>query len=127
MILASQPHYDQVKALNLHSLHHMFYTIALFTQPIVILVYWGVVHEANVEETREWANGDEAKFKDMVFHSCVAHSLPGICCFTLLLINQTVLIKRQSLFLVAFGIIYGISNYLAVKKRGKPLYWFLTW
>jgi len=28
---------------------------------------------------------------------------------------------------VAFGILYGISNYFAVKSRGKPLYWFLTW
>lgn len=37
------------------------------------------------------------------------------------------MIKRQSYFLIAFGIIYGIINYLAVKSSGKPLYWFLTW
>ena len=63
----------------------------------------------------------------MAIHSCLVHIIPGICCACLLLINQTVLIKRHSSYLVAFGIFYGFSNYFAVKQRGKPLYWFLTW
>lgn len=63
----------------------------------------------------------------MIIHSCLVHVIPGICCICLLLVNQTVLIKRHSSYLVAFGIFYGCSNYLAVKQRGKPLYWFLTW
>jgi hypothetical protein len=52
MVIASSPRYAQSKAINLHAFHHLFYTLSMFTQPVVVLVYWGVVHESNVEETR---------------------------------------------------------------------------
>jgi len=127
MVIASSPRYVQSKALNLHAFHHLFYTLSMFTQPIVVLVYWGVVHQSNVEETRQLANGNQKWFEDMLIHTVLVHILPGLCCLALFLINQTVLIKRQSAYLIAFGIFYGFSNFLAVKKSGQPLYWFLTW
>lgn len=117
-ILASKPHYDQERALNIHALHHLFYTLSMFTQPVVILIYWGVVHQSNVKEIRLEANGNQALFEDMLIHSVLVHILPGLCCLALLLINQTVLIKRHSSYLIAFGIFYAISNYYTVKQRG---------
>jgi hypothetical protein len=99
----------------------------MFTQPVVILIYWGVVHESNVKEMRLDANGNQRYFEDMLIHSILVHILPGFCCIALLLINQTVLIKRHSSYLIAFGIFYAFSNYYTVKQRGQPLYWFLTW
>ena len=36
--------------------------------------------------------------------------------------------KRSHIVVVPIiGVVYGISNYYETKKRGKPLYWFLTW
>ena len=44
------------------------------------------------------------------------------------MINDTILLKRHSLFLAVFGFVYLLINYLTVtSKGGKPLYWFLDW
>ena len=45
----------------------------------------------------------------------------------MMVFNDTVLLRRHSLYLVWVGVFYGISNYFATKKRGMPLYWFMTW
>ena len=127
LLLASKPHYCHKSAINLYALHHIFYTLALFTQPVVVLIYWAIVHESNIKEMREEAAGDVKKFESMLIHSVLAHILPGLCCLALLLCTPCVLLKRHCRYLVAFGIFYGVSNYAATKSRGAPLYWFLTW
>lgn len=90
-------------------------------------MYWTIIHEKNLMECKSLANGDKEYYEAMVVQSCLIHLIPGICISCLLYINQTVLIRRHSYLLLVFGLFYGISNYFAVKKRGKPLYWFLTW
>ena len=62
-----------------------------------------------------------------ITHAYLTHILPAFCTFLLMLVNDTVLIRRHSNFLIAFGIFYGINNYFATKRRGYPLYWFITW
>lgn len=58
----------------------------------------------------------------------MVHTVPAVCALALMFINDTVLIKRHSLFMLIVGILYGINNYFAVKRNGGvPLYWFLPW
>ena len=113
-------------APNLHALHHLMYTLMLFMTPIVVIMYWGVVHEKYMEEIKA-ENSDPSVISEQINHSYVSHSVPGICAFLLLLISDTVLIQRHCWFLVLFCSIYSFQNYLTVKQKGKPLYWFMTW
>ena len=55
------------------------------------------------------------------------HIFPTV---SLMLILKTIhfnLYEFHWIFLVLFGIMYAPVNYLETKKRGKPVYFFLTW
>ena len=39
-------------AINMHALHHLFYTLSLFMNPIVFIMYWGVIHDEHIKEIR---------------------------------------------------------------------------
>ena len=42
-------------------------------------------------------------------------------------LNKTKLIKSHYKLVVVIASIYIFVNYLSTKRRGRPLYWFLTW
>jgi hypothetical protein len=42
--LASNDKMTIKKAINLHALHHVSYTLTLFMTPVVVIMYWGIVH-----------------------------------------------------------------------------------
>ena len=62
-----------------------------------------------------------------ITHTYIVHSVPGACALVLMVISNTVLIRRHCVYLLYFGMIYSASNYYATLKKGEPLYWFLTW
>lgn len=102
--------------------------------PIVIIVYWGLIfkkHKGELWEASKLLTNTEEKANIMydmkIMHAYLTHILPAFCAFLLMLVNDTVLIRRHSNFLIGFGIFYGVNNYLVTKRRGYPLYWFMTW
>lgn len=138
-VLAASPSCTQKNAPNLHALHHVFYTLSLFLSPVVILVYWTIVfkkHKGEMwEATKEWhgrvlaQEEREALYEQKLHHTYLVHTIPAIGAFVLMLINDTVLVKRQAWYMIFFGFLYGCSNYYSVMyvRKGKPTYWFITW
>ena len=125
-LISQNKDYTLKTAPNLFALHHLMYTLMLFMTPVVLLIYWGLVHEANIRDILSENTPQLAEWK--IQHSYVSHSVPAICALILLLINDTILVKRHCYFLICFGTAYAVSNYFSVKSRGgKPLYWFMTW
>ena len=60
IILQFSPTYTLKNAPNLHALHHIFYTLAMFMMPAVVIIYWGFNHGANLKEMEEKYEDDEA-------------------------------------------------------------------
>ena len=60
-IISQNKGYTLKNAPNLHALHHLMYTLMLFMTPIVIVMYWGLVHKQALIEIRE-ENKDEAVY-----------------------------------------------------------------
>ena len=46
-------------AINMHALHHLFYTLSLFMNPVVFFMYWGVIHNEHMKEIRIKNVGNE--------------------------------------------------------------------
>ena len=47
------------KALHLHSLHHLMYTLTMFMNPVVVSMYWGLIHQDHLNEIRTLYKGDD--------------------------------------------------------------------
>mmetsp|Transcript_6537 Transcript_6537/g.11061 ORF Transcript_6537/g.11061 Transcript_6537/m.11061 type:complete len:248 (-) Transcript_6537:43-786(-) len=127
LLLGANPGYSVSSRPHLHALHHVFYTLMLFTQPVVMTVYWGLVHEKHLKDITTEYRSDPLRLDQKVQHAYLVHTLPAFCSLGLMLLNKSVLLKKHSWFLVAFGILYTTSNFVVTKQRGKPLYWFLDW
>lgn len=128
LILSSNSDFnDYLRFKNLHSFHHFLYTIMVFMSPCVVLCYWFLVHEEHLEEIKEDCKGDEYKRNQMFIHTCIVHSVPFMCAIWLMILNDTVLMRKHSKCLAIVGILYGISNYNTTMRSGKPLYGFLPW
>jgi hypothetical protein len=116
------------KAPNLHACHHLCYTLMMFMTPVIVIFYWVLVHKDHVEYIRHKYRFEPHKFEMAYFHTTyLVHTLPGLSALYLMITTDVVLIKRHALFLIAFGIMYSVSNYFSTHSRGMPLYWFLDW
>ena len=60
-IISQNKCYTLKNAPNLHALHHLCYTLMLFMTPIVIVMYWGLVHKQALIDIRE-ENKDEVVY-----------------------------------------------------------------
>lgn len=140
VFLASHPKYSQKRAVTLHALHHISYTLAMFMTPVVVVLYWSSLHRRHKHEIWEnslWHRGVENDlsqrqqlYRAKLRHTIAVHSIPALCTLILMFLNhQTVLMKRHFPYLVAFCMLYGYVNYLAVVhlRDGQPLYSFMTW
>ena len=59
IILGNNPSYSFKVAPNLHALYHLTYTLMLFLNPIIVCVYWGLIHTDHMEEIAREHPGDK--------------------------------------------------------------------
>ena len=52
-LLTTNPEYTFEKAPNMHAVQHIFYTLTLFTNPVVIMMYWGLVHTEHLKDIKD--------------------------------------------------------------------------
>lgn len=112
--LGSNPAYTQSLAPNLHSLHHLFYTLMMFLNPIIVSVYWAVIHKEHVQELTLETKGHREDFQEKIIHTYLVHTVPFLCSVLIMIISDTVLIRRHSIYLIWVGVFYSYSNYQAV-------------
>ena len=113
---------------NLHASHHILYSLMLFMNPIVVSVYWLLVHEEHLLEIATKYAHDVQLIEWKTQHTYLVHIVPPLCALIYMCISSTQIIREQGKYLALFGILYSISNYFQVKANGgKYLYWFMTW
>lgn len=112
--IGSNPAYTQSFAPNLHSFHHLFYTLMMFFNPIIVSVYWAVIHKEHVQELTLETKGNIYEFQQRITHTYLVHSVPFLCSLVIMIISDTVLIRRHSIYLIWVGVFYSYSNYQAV-------------
>ena len=49
-ILGNKPNYDHKSSRHLHACHHIMYTLGLLMSPVVVVMYWGLIHEKHLVE-----------------------------------------------------------------------------
>ena len=126
-IIIYSPHLNIKNAPNMHCLHHLFYTLSLFTSVIVTLVYWGLTHKKHLKDIEKKYEGNQLQIEISITHAYIIHIVPQFCAFILFLTSNTILISKHMKGMVGFGITYSIVNFIQTKRRGKPLYWWLDW
>ena len=112
--IGNNPNYTYSNKPILHSLHHLFYTLMMFLNPVIVSMYWAVVHKEHVQELKIETNGDTNEFLDRILHTYLVHSIPFLCSIVIMIISDTVLIRRHSIYLILVGVFYSYSNYQAV-------------
>ena len=50
LILGNNPSYSFKHAPNLHAVYHLTYTLMLFLNPVIVSVYWGVIHKTHLKD-----------------------------------------------------------------------------
>ena len=115
-------------AINMHALHHVMYTLSMFMNPVVFIMYWGVIHDKHIPEIKH-KNQHNPQIMDLkISHAYIVHIIPFICNLIQMYINNAVLIRRHYVFLIYFSLLYLVNNLISVKFRGnEPVYWFLSW
>ena len=112
--IGSNPAYTQSFAPNLHSFHHVFYTLMMFLNPIIVSVYWTIIHKEHMLDLTVDFKDEPEIYAQSVLHTYLVHSVPFSCCILIMIISDTVLIRRHSLYLIWVGVFYSYSNYQAV-------------
>ena len=86
----------------------------------ILFVYWPVIHADFM-----------VKYEDSpvtIVHMYLVHIFPTISLLIVYCTTERILIKAShSKVVVPLMIVYSYLNYAEVKRRGEPIYWFLTW
>ena len=129
MVIINSPHLTVKNAPNMHCLHHLCYTLSLFTCFIVTIVYWGVTHKTHMRDIEKKYAGDDVQIAISHQHAYIVHIVPELSCVVLFLTSNTILMSKHVKGLIIFGICFSTMNFIATKyvRNGKPLYWFLDW
>ena len=98
---------------------HLLFEISAGLNICVVLVYWSIVHE---KEIPKWTHNNY-----MYAHMYLVHTLPALSLLMIFLSNDVVFKSGHWRACPPTALAYAIVNYLETKKRGAPLYWFLTW
>merc|ERR1712050_532708 len=99
--------------------HHILFQAMFMMNIITTSVFWATLFDQAIEE----CEGDELK----IFNVYLAHILPGVSGLIAFLITDVTIRTSHVKMIIAVGLLYGYINYVETKKRGTPLYWFLTW
>ena len=106
----------------------MLYTFALFSAPVVVILYWGLIHSKHLVEIEEkYREEDPALCDAKIVHAYVVHIVPPLSSLILCLATNTVLLRRHVRHLNVLGVIYLTSNFVSTQLKGEPVYWFMHW
>ena len=87
----------------------------LFMNPVVFVMYWGLVHQDHLNEIQTLNKGNDDLIWLKIQHTYLVHSVPCAWSLILMKISDAVLIRRHWQGLVFFGLMYAYSNYSTVK------------
>lgn len=88
---------------------------------MIVMVYWPFIHEQTLI--------DIAPRNDPIVYwiIIVIHIWPFLAVVANVAISRTLFIYEHYGYLLGFGVVYMIINFIATKVIGRPLYPFLPW
>ena len=86
---------------------------------IVVVVFWSLLYEEAIKDCQD----DQKKILNVYY----AHLGPGFSALVNFAITDVRLTPSHVKMVFTIAALYGYVNYIETKKRGAPLYWFLTW
>lgn len=110
---------SRTRSLQLLAIHHICFEIMFMMNIIVVIVFWSLLYEEAIKDCQ----GDEMK----IFNVHYAHLGPGLSALINFVITDVRLTPSHVKMVFTIAAVYGYVNYIETKKRGAPLYWFLTW
>lgn len=109
--------YQAEKSRYWLAITHMCFEISLFLNFVVMLVYWSMIHGQTIDQFTGFGR----------IHMYTVHIVPCIAFLMNWAVTDAVVYNNHRIGLTFVGIAYSFVNYYETQKRGKPLYWFLTW
>lgn len=94
----------------------------LAIQIMIVVVYWSLIHEGVMKEVHD-NNEGLVVYWIMIF----IHFVPFLTILSNVLLTRVVFLYEHYKYCLYLGLVYGFTNFVGTKVRGKPLYAFLTW
>lgn len=110
---------SRTRSLLLLAAHHICFEIMFMMNFIVVVVFWSLLYNEAISDCA----GDQKKILNVYY----AHVGPGVSALINYAITDVRLTRSHVKMVFTIAALYGYVNYLETKKRGAPLYWFLTW
>jgi len=107
------------KWLSVLALYHVWFEVMFMMNIITMLVFWSTLYGQTIAD----CTGNEMQILNVYW----THLCPGISALIAFLINDVTIKTSHVKIIVIVGMLYGYVNYTETKKRGTPIYWFLTW
>ena len=128
-LITRNPNLTIEKAPILNKFQHGCYTLTIFLTPVVIPLYWSMLHQENLQRVTDlFAEKDDQTFKNVFYAQCyICHSVPAISAVIQMYTFNEHLIHRHANLLTVFAASYGLWNCYVVLTTGKATYWFLSW
>jgi hypothetical protein len=111
-------HYKD-KWLSVLALHHVWFEIMFMMNIITCTVFWSTLFNQTIAD----CNGHETQILNVYW----THLCPGISALIAFAITDVTIKTSHVKIINVVGFAYGFINYSETKKRGQPIYWFLTW
>ena len=96
---------------------HLVLEISFMLNLVTILMYWGVIHAKVIHKFEGW----------VLLHMYLVHIFPTVGYIMNAKVTNFILCADHWVIFVPFSLVYSVINYFETKRRGYPLYWFLTW
>ena len=128
-ILTRNPSLSIDKAPFLNKFQHGCYTLCIFLTPVVVPLYWSMLHHSNLQRVTDmFAEKEDQRLKNVFYAQCyLCHSIPAISAGIQMYTFNEHLIHRHANLLCLFAISFGLWNCYVAKSTGKVTYWFMTW
>lgn len=110
------------KNMGLLAWHHILFEVMFMMNFITVTVFWSSLYNQAVSDC-----SDHWSVPLCIVNVWYAHLMPGLSAVLSFMTTDVTVRGSHVKMIIPIAIAYGIINYIETKKKGKALYWFLTW
>ena len=125
VMMANHFEFDDYEIL--YKIYHICYTLMIFQNPSVFILYWGLEAKNQDEEIRTLYKDDKAMMQKALVQTWMVHALPTFFTLFMMPLSDCILIQRHSQNLIWFSVIYCFANFVGSKILGSPVYKVYDW
>ncbi|CAI2380651.1 unnamed protein product [Moneuplotes crassus] len=100
--------------------HQILFETTFVSQVIVFIIYWVAIHHTMDDLIAEQG-------QEFVKYLYVSHIIPFLCISAELFISKPVVLQSELIYMIYYGSIYTVSNFIQTKLTNVRPYPFMTW